>query len=281
MKRLFNPESIKRIITILAIMLVVKLVWFGVTMVFLTSSGVEYRKASRAEALPMTRGFTITKENQAQPNIIAQPPPTDISTLKLLALYRGADIIVITIAKGTQTKVMSKGDIMDGYRLDGATAREAIFTKEGKTYRIELEKTKESGTSSVNYHGNNKSINSTPKDANSSGEKIKKVDDVTTVDRGLFGHYRKNMDEIWKNIGIGEAKQDGEIIGFRVNFIKRDSDFAKLGLRRGDIILAVNGTRLDGIDKAMGIYQELDNIEELSLTVKRGEETMELEYAVN
>ncbi len=280
MKLPSSEQVLGRAIPVLGMMLGVKIVWVGVTFALFDSSGVEYNKISRAQALPITSGFSVIKEDKQAP-VVTQVPATDINALKLLAVYRSRDIVVVTILQGSLTKVLSKGDTFEGYRLEDATAREAIFTKDGKNYRIELVKAQTNGTSSVNYPKSSQAKPVPVAVPNKGATNIRTEDDITTVDRNLFTHYRKNMDEIWKNIGIGEAKENGQTVGFRVNFIKRDSDFAKLGLRRGDIIQSVNGIKVDGLDKAMAVYKEMENMEDIAITIKRGDETMELDYAVN
>jgi len=54
-----------------------------------------------------------------------------------------------------------------------------------------------------------------------------------------------------------------------------------LGLRRGDVLTAVNGQVLDNYSAALGIYKNINTIENLTLVIKRGKEEMELEYEIN
>ena len=60
--------------------------------------------------------------------------------------------------------------------------------------------------------------------------------DHKIVDKSLIEHYAKNMDDIYKNIGIREIKKGNDLDGFSISFVRKGSPFEKLGVRRGDVI---------------------------------------------
>ncbi len=248
-----------------------------VEMTFLSAKGVDYRKPSEAKTLYYRTRFATQKLKQK--HVKKLKPVSDISSFKLLAIYNSPNRIVITISKKGKTSVLVRGDTIDGYVLDAATAREALFLRGGKSYQLSLiESNKSPGVvSSVKYSQEKKEE---PEEEAVVGE-ITDADGLTVVDRSLLDHYSKNMKDIWKNIGIKELKEDGKITGFKVNFVKRESDFAKLGLRRGDVILSINGQALNSYNSAFDIYKNIDTMDSLTLKVRRGKEEMELEYEIN
>jgi general secretion pathway protein C len=278
MKHPFKSKNIKTLITILILMLIVKMAWFTVEMTLLRAKGVDYMKTSEAKALYYRTRFASQKLNQR--HIEKAKPVSDIHSFKLLAVYHSPTRTIVTVSKAGKSSVLVRGDKIDGYVLDDATAHEAIFLRGGKRYRLGLV---ESGKgpkskSSVKY------IHENPPAGEKKSEPIGEVtegDGITVVDRSLLEHYSKNMNDIWKNIGIREIRKDGKIKGFKVNFVKRGSDFAKLGLRRGDVIKAINGQELDSYNKAFEIYKNIDTMEDLTMKVMRGKEEMELEYEIN
>lgn len=109
---------------------------------------------------------------------------------------------------------------------------------------------------------------------------IEQEGDVTVVDKTLLEHYTQNMDDIWKEIGINEVKEGGKISGFMVHFVKRGSAMAKLGLKKGDIIKAINGQELNSYQGAWDTFKDIGSAKDLSLTIKRGTKEMELNYAI-
>ncbi|NEW61148.1 hypothetical protein GSY74_07625, partial [Sulfurovum sp. bin170] len=100
------------------------------------------------------------------------------------------------------------------------------------------------------------------------------------VSKGLLSSYTKDIDKVWKDIGIGEHKVNGQLQGFKVNFVKKGSDFEKLDLRRGDILKAVNGQELNSYNAAFSFYKEMESIENLTLSIQRNNQDMELEYEI-
>ena len=279
MKHLFKPENIRTFIVILSLMLIVKLGWFAAEMAILRSKGVDMNKSPVAKSLYYRTRFASQKLMQKR-KIMKPKPVSDIKSFKLLALYHSPKRTVVTISKNGKSKVLVRGDQIDGYVLDDATSSEAIFLRDGKSYRLPLiEPTKNPNSkSSVKYV---KPKREAPKENNEPKGEVTEGDDVTIVDRSLLDHYRKNMKDIWKNIGIMEIKKGGKIDGFKVNFVKRGSDFAKLGLRRGDIIKSINGEELNSYNAAFNIYKKIDTMENLTMKIMRGKKELELEYEIN
>ena len=283
MNSLFNPRIIKSIILILSVMLFVKLGWFVVELTFLSSRGVEHIQNSEIKSLYYR--VRLGRESSNEAKRVVKAPVSDIRSFKLLAIISSPDITIITISKQGKNSVLSRGDTIDGYRLESATAHEAIFSRGGKHYRLELIKSAEDtkAQNSIRYAKQAPSkVAQTSENADdeSKGE-IVEGDDVTVVDKSLLTHYSRNMNDIWKNIGVKEVMDGKNIKGFKVNFVKRGSDFSKLGLRRGDIIKAVNGQEMTSYNSAFEIYKNINTIESLTLTIKRGEEEMELNYEIN
>lgn len=278
MKHLFKPQYIKTVIFILSLMLLVKVGWFIAEMTLLSARGIEYTKPTEAKSLYYQTRFAAQRLQQEQ--AIDPQALSDIHSFKLLAVYHSNDQIVITVSKSNKTSVLVRGDKIDGYVLDDATAQEAIFLREGKSYRIRLIESAKNlgGKSSVKY------ISDQPKNPGEQPAPKGEVTDtggLTIVDRTLLDHYSKNMDDIWNNIGIGEIKEGNAIKGFRVNFVKKGSDFSKLGLRRGDVIKSINGQELNSYNSAFEIYKNIDTMDGLTLMIKRGKEEMELKYEIN
>ncbi len=281
MKTLFSPRNIKLLIFILSLMLLVKLGWFITEMTILSARGVDYMKPSGTKSLYYRTRFAAQKLKQEQ--VTKKVPLSDIKSIKLLAIYHSQNRVVVTVSKKGKTSVMVRGDKIDGYVLEAATAQEAIFLRDGKSYRVRLIESagNSKGKSSVRYVSDKPSKSTKPEKQTVPKGEVTEADGLTIVDRTLLDHYSKNMNDIWKNIGIKEIKEGDKIKGFKVNFVKRGSDFSKLGLRRGDVIKSINGQELNSYNSAFEIYKNIDTMDGLTLKIKRGKEEMELEYEIN
>lgn len=282
MKNLFKPETVKMFIAALLLLLMVKLLWFAVEVLWLPSYGVDHRDEKRGKAL-----YYRVKLTPNEMPVPAKLKPSrsvgshgNIKDIILLAIYNASDTTVITVSYKNKTKVLSRGDEINGYVLEGAGRNFATFSKQSRTFRINLVKSREGKgekypISSRTHLQKEKSSSAKPE-----GE-IVDAGDHKIVDKSLVEYYAKNMKDIGKDIGVTEEKNGKELKGFRVTFIRKNSLFSKLGLKRGDVIKAVNGQELTSYNAAMDFYKSIDSIDSLSLTIKRGKEEMELEYEIN
>jgi S1-C subfamily serine protease len=66
------------------------------------------------------------------------------------------------------------------------------------------------------------------------------------------------------------VKRGNSIAGYKVYPTDESSAFADLGLRSGDLIVAINGTRLDDPKVATGLVATLSWASGVAVTVKRG-----------
>lgn len=89
----------------------------------------------------------------------------------------------------------------------------------------------------------------------------------------------KNMDKIFREISI-QARILNSKIKFKVNYVKPQSVFEKIGLRKNDYIVKINNNDFKSISEPIKYFQKLENITELSLTILRGNQTKELKYEV-
>ena len=276
MKQIINTKYFSTAIFFLSIVVLAKLIWLAISLFFLPSSGVEYTQDGKAKALyyrvKLTNAAAVIAP--VANNTRAKPVVSSMRGIKLLALYNASDALVVTVAKGSKTTVLGKGEKIDGFTLTSAGPNYAIFTKAEKEFKLSLINVKSSGKSSSRP----RAVVST--EQKSDKEAIVEEGGVKRIKRDLLTSYTKDVDKIWKDIGISENKMSGKINGFKINFVKKGSDFEKLGLKRGDILMGLNGEELNSYGAAMGFFKDINNIENLTLTVERDGATKEIEYEI-
>jgi len=281
MKNLTNSKLFSTALFLLTLVVISKIIWMVIALLFLPKSGIEHTQ--KVEMKPLY--YPIKLANKSP---IVAPPPTIIKPTKktagnmqgytLLALYHASDTLVVTIAKGKKTKVLAKGEAMDGFVLKSAGPNYAIFTKGNKEFELLLKGAKNKASNNAITHHSPSSL---PKEQKPQKEIVEADDGISKiVSKGLLSSYTKDIDKVWKDIGISDYKVNGRLQGFKVNFIKKGSDFEKLGLQKGDVLTAVNGQELDSYNAAFGFFKEIDSIENLTLNIKRNNQEMELEYEI-
>jgi general secretion pathway protein C len=277
MKPLFSPDMIKKVIGILILFLLVKTLWFAIELGFLPMQGVDHIKEKYAK--PLYYRIKLTPNEAPAPTTAPRPkiPTSNIRDIVLFGIYNAPDQTVVMLKYKGKSKVIAKGEAINGFVLDRAGNTFAVFTKNSKEYTVTLQKPKNSDAINERITPTHhvKSPAETP-----IGEVVD-VGDRKIIDRSLLDHYTSNMENIYKSIGIKEVKKEGKIEGFQVTFVKRDTPFAKLGLRRGDILKAVNGQELTSYQAAFSAYEGINDAQGLTLTIKRGNKEMELEYEIN
>jgi general secretion pathway protein C len=280
MKKLFKPEMMKNVLWILAILLVLKMVWFVVDILWLSSVDINQKKEQGIKSLyykvKLTPNKIAAPVPRSTPRPVAKKPTGDIKNIKLLGIYNASDITVLTIEHKGKTKVVSRGEKIDGFEVFGAGNDYAIFHKAGKEYKVWLVK-------NASAEKNMKMIKPIAAPKIEAPAIVEAVSDGETriIDRTMLNHYAENMDDIYKNIGITELKKGNDLTGFKINFVKRGSPFAKLGMRRNDVIKSINGKEITSYNAAFGVYKNLKDIDSLSIVIVRENEEMELEYEIN
>lgn len=60
-----------------------------------------------------------------------------------------------------------------------------------------------------------------------------------------------------------------KVDGFRVTSIKNESLFARMGMRNGDVLTAINGEQIDNPEKLLSVYSGLKSAQAVNLNVRR------------
>lgn len=283
MKHLFKPKVFRQIAVFMMLLLAVKLAWFVVALVWLPSGGLERSQKEGPKALyyrvKLTPNETSTIAPQSKPSL--SKPQGTISDIQLLAIYNASDLTVVTVVYQNKSKVLVRGDAINGFVLEGAGNDFATFSKENKAYQVPLIKSKSARNSIGEISA---PLDPSVADLESSTEPqgdVVDAGDHKIVDKSLIGHYAKNMDDIYKNIGIVEVKKGDRLQGFKITFVRKGSPFEKLGVQKGDVIKSINGQELNSYNAAFDIYKNIQDINNLTLVIERGDEEMELEYEIN
>jgi len=258
--------------------LAVKLVWLAVEMTLLPTVGVN--QAEEVGGKSLYYRVELSSNKAPAPKKVDEQPAGSIKGIELLAIYNAEDTTVVTVMHKNKTKVLARGEEINGFTLEGAGSNYATFSKKGKSYRVDLIKGKK-GTGSGSIRTVMPAGSSAVVAASRTEGEVTDAGDHKIVDRSLLEHYAKNMDDIYKNVGIAEIKEGSTLKGFKITFVKRGSPFAKLGLRRGDVIKSINGQEINSYNAAFNVYKNIGDVENLTLVIKRGKEEMELEYEIN
>ena len=208
--------------------------------------------------------------------VIKEEPPVS-SFLTVVAIFdmgKGRGFISMQERGTKETMILSVGQEYKGAKLMRISPLFAIFVEKGIEFRLDLSK------SAVATTRIEPKVDLPPSAPIPQPIQITQTGNKIKVEKNLLETYTKNTDKIWRDISIKEHLVNGKIDGFKIDKIKKNSNFEKLGVQAGDIISAVNGTELKSYDDAMNMYKKLKNSNNLNMKIKRGNQEMELKYDI-
>jgi len=265
------------IIYVLLPFAIVKIAYAVVTFLFLQKDDVvKPKRESLSYHYSMDLGYKVLSTLTGKPVVQQIEATNRIKDIKLKGTYLDGAQSFIVVEDQLGTTFLYKGDRYVGYVLKEIYDGRAIFEKNGKNYDLVIEE--DNGKKHPSGHaGNFVSGGNKATAGGNSGESFEPV----TVTRDEIDSYIKNPNKIWRNIRIQEIRRNGQIDGFRVNYVKKGSFFDQSGLKSGDIIKAIDGSEIRSLSDVMRYYNDIKNLDGLSLTVLRGGNEVELEFNIN
>jgi len=260
----------------LIIFMIIKIFWVSLETFVLPKSGINHMQVVKIKPLYYNVELLKKQKQKRKKAIIKKQNLTNIKDIQLIGIYVDSDNVVVTVSYKGKTKVLSKGDTINGFKLIAGAKDFAIFKKNNKQYKVDL---LESKIKQKNYIKNAKTNNSV---SVQNGKKYDIIDkgNYKIIDRKIFNHFVNNIDDLYKNIGIQE-RNNGNKKKFTVSFIRKGSPFAKLGIKRGDIIKSINNHEIDSYGAALRTYSNLKDADMLTVVVIRNNQELELEYEIN
>ena len=126
------------------------------------------------------------------------------------------------------------------------------------------------------------SSSSKPKKSSSSKDgDIREVSDGSyEISQGRLDGVLENLASVAMDARAVPYMENGKQAGFKIFSIRSGSIFEKIGLKNGDIIVGVNGNRLNNLSVAMGLLEQLRSKKNFTVDVKRGGSARTLDYAI-
>lgn len=117
-----------------------------------------------------------------------------------------------------------------------------------------------------------------PSGRESSG--IKEVEDGRyVVERAELDNALGSLDKLFTQIRAVPQFKDGKTSGLKLLSVKQGSLFAKLGLRRNDVLERINGQQVD-MKGGMALFGKLKDSQQISIDLVRNGKNTTLEYEI-
>jgi len=268
MKKISNSTMISVITKLFILLIIAKSIALGFYL-YLPDQGQELKLKTSYQPQYQRVDFKNMLSSQIRTNKPTSSPKKSsgakISNMILKGLYgsKTNGFIIVAMKKAPKkTTILSIGEIFQGYKLKRIGKNSAVFIKNNKEYVLSFKK--------VDIKSNITKVKNT---SNGNNDK--------SISRKDIKYYAKNTKQMMKDISIREIKDGKNLKGFKVMKIRKNSKMASLGLKKGDLITAVNNTKLKSYQDAFKIYGDIDELDFIQLVIIRNNEEMELEYEIN
>jgi type II secretion system protein C len=239
----------------------------------------------------------VKKAEKPKPKPKKKEKVYDLKKWKLRLTYISdytAYAIIQDVGKG---EILQMNEVYKGYELVEVYETEAVFRRDGKLYSIKtdtvkaLEKQAKKKAKEKSKKDNDEVTD--PADTILEAEKLSKDMNITaevdpdsdeissaTVKRKDLQFFMKNPSQIWNNIKLRDYREDRQLKGFKVLYVKKGSPFQQLGLQKGDIIIAIDGDRITSYSQVQRYYKNIDKLRSMNLTISRNGEEKDIDYEV-
>ncbi len=239
----------------------------GMIKLFLPVDGIYYSESDSfipRHAYRLNEAFSRTETLSKEQNSIdsSSKSASLLSGWVLKAIYRSSGNGFIVVEVGAQSHYLSVGETLNGYKLVTIFVDHALFSKGGQGYQLTL---------------------NLPEERAYGGKKGMRFDaaklQAGIIQRRLIDYHMAHPQEVWRNIQIGRFS-DGDKIGFSVKFVQPGSVFEHGGLKAGDVLMEINGVKLDSMQNVKKLYANIEHIDEVFLKINRKGKIKELKLEV-
>ncbi|EJF06868.1 type II secretory pathway, component PulC [Thiovulum sp. ES] len=239
----------------------------------------------------------VKKAEKPKPKPKKKEKIYDLKKWRLQLTYISGYTAYVIIQDVGKNEILQMNEVYKGYELVEVHETEAVFSRDGKLYSIKtdtiksLEKAQKARDKSKNKKDADEVVD--PADTILEAEKLSKDMNITaeidpdseeissaTVKRKDLQFFMKNPSQIWNNIKLRDYREDRQLKGFKVLYVKKGSPFEQLGLQKGDIIVAIDGDRITSYSQVQRYYKNIDRLRSMNLTISRNGEEKDIDYEV-
>ena len=178
-------------------------------------------------------------------------------TLRGVLATGGEDALAIIASGGANERFYHVGDaIPGGATLKAVYPDRVLLERNSNMETLPLPKSQDAGIEFSRNPGTS--------DARQSG-----TPEVAQKLSQLRKQVLKHPDKLGKMIQAKPLIQDGQFKGYQLSPRGNSELFKNVGLRRGDIVIAVNGVSINRPEKGLNALQKLVNATEVTVTVLR------------
>ncbi len=202
-----------------------------------------------------------------------------VDNLTLVGTVVAGENSLALIHTGTKVEVFVLGrEVTAGVTVETIERRRVVLLDRGERHELLLVEDQTAATRSADRRPTSAAA---PAATTASGGGVVALGDGRfRVDRGMVDSARANMGALLQSARMIPQVENGQTVGFRLVGMQRGSLLEQLGLRLGDIVVEINQVKLDSPEKALQIFQQVREANNISLGFIRNGEPQTFEYSL-
>jgi general secretion pathway protein C len=101
-----------------------------------------------------------------------------------------------------------------------------------------------------------------------------------TLDRAMLDNQLKDLPRLQQDGRVVPHYKDNQYQGFKLVGVRPGSLYRSIGIRSGDVIMAVNGNKIDSPNKALELFEQLKSSSNISVEIERRGQPKTLSYTI-
>ncbi len=217
------------------------------------------------------------------------PPPMTPLNLRLVGLFfaeQGASAALALIAEGdgAESAYRIGAALPGGARLERIERDQVVVSRQGHQETLRLPRLDEAGTLTNSRPASApKLLNRVPAPSpdEAAPDATGPVIDASAIADRLRGEIGARPQALQDVAFASPYLRDGQFIGFRLRPGRDRQLFQQLGLSGGDVLVEVNGTRLNSPTQGLALLQELMSAERLEVRILRNGTEIPLTFSLS
>lgn len=213
----------------------------------------------------------------------------DLDKYTLLGtVVAGADSLAV-IQSGAEVHVYRiDSELESGIRVTRIERRRVVLQTDSGRHDLtleELETDTPAAAQTVNRRPSSRSAGGASAQASAAGNIDAGVEEIGDgryrVDRAMVENARANMGTLLQSARMIPHLENDQTVGFRLVGMQRGSLLEQLGLKLGDVVMEINRIKLDSPEKALQIFQQVREANNISIGLVRDGQPQTFEYSLN
>lgn len=90
-----------------------------------------------------------------------------------------------------------------------------------------------------------------------------------TISKQYLRNQMQDMNSLLRTVFISPHYEDGNFIGYRISRLANSSPLTKVGIKKGDILVQINGQTLDSPNKMLELFSKIDDLTAATIDILR------------